>query len=389
MFNTSWFIVFSIIAGVAIYLYCQNRYLKGFKKQDIYMETLIKNLPVGLYFRNLKGNILLANNEFSKITGVAKEKLDGGNIFDIFSKEYIETIIREDSLISKTKESISTQREIRFLNKKHSYRILKTPMFDESKNVIGFAVFLLNIDKECETESSRESFVATLTHDLKTPTNAQLSTLNMLLNGLFGKLNEEQRHMITLTKDSCQYMADLIATILDTYNYDSGQIELKFEEFDIISLICELCSNSNIMSENGQKIEFKKTCDKCIVYADRLQIKRVIVNLLSNALTYGYPQTPVKVVFENHEDSINLFIENKSKQIPESELKTIFDKFKKTKFSHFNKTGTGLGLYLARQVIKKHKGEIYARSFENGTCIFGFKLPVSKCIKSEQSSNII
>lgn len=386
MFNMIWLIVFSIILiGMAIYIYCQNKYLKHIEKSNVYIDTLINNLPVGLYFRDLKGKILLANKAFSQITGISYDKLQANNIYSLLSDEYIKSMVQEDLLVAKTKNSIAEQKEIDIAGNKHFYRVLKLPMLNQFNQVIGYAVFLDNIDKEREDSSSKESFVATLTHDLKTPTNAQLSSLNMLLNGFFGKLSDEQKQIISLTKESCQYMSDLIATILDTYNYESGQIGLNYEEFDIVALISELCANSNITSNSAnQKIIFKKDCDKCVVNADKLQIKRVIVNLLSNAITYGYPEYPIYVVLENQNDSINLYVENKSKQIPESELKTIFDKFKKTKFSYFNKTGTGLGLYLAKYVIKMHKGEIYAKSFENGTCIFGFRIPKSRICESVQ-----
>lgn len=386
MFNMIWLIVFSIILiGMAIYIYCQNKYLKHIEKSNVYIDTLINNLPVGLYFRDLKGKILLANKEFSKIAGISYDQLQENNIYGLLSDEYIKSMVQEDLLVAKTKNSIAEQKEIAIAGNKHFYRVLKLPMLNQFNQVIGYAVFLDNIDKEREDSSRKESFVATLTHDLKTPTNAQLSSLNMLLNGFFGKLSDEQKQIISLTKESCQYMSDLIATILDTYNYESGQIGLNYEEFDIVALISELCANSNITSNSAnQKIIFKKDCDKCVVNADKLQIKRVIVNLLSNAITYGYPEYPIYVVLENQNDSINLYVENKSKQIPESELKTIFDKFKKTKFSYFNKTGTGLGLYLAKYVIKMHKGEIYAKSFENGTCIFGFRIPKSMICESVQ-----
>lgn len=389
MYNTIWFIVFGIITVVVICLYVLCRCLKQIKKRDIYLKTLIEDLPVGLYFKDLRGNILLANKTFANMTGFSKEDIIGKNIFNIFTADHIDEIVRDDALVYSTKKSLSVDSVIPFVNSKHYYRILKTPMLDDNKDVIGYSVFLVNIDREIENESSKQSFVATLTHDLKTPTNAQLSTLNMLLQGMFGKLNDEQSQMLTLTKDSCQYMSDLIATILDAYSCDYGNIELKVEEFDIIELIYEICKTVKVMAAaNNHSIEFRSRYSECFISADKLQIKRVIMNFLSNALTYSYSNCPIHIVLEKQNEDINLYVENKSEQIPENELKTIFDKFKKTKFSHFNKTSTGLGLYLAKQVIKMHNGEIYAKSFENGTCIFGFKIPVSKDIKAEHSSEV-
>lgn len=391
MVNLSFLTVFCIIAILALYLYIQNSYLKRLAGRDTKTISLLNNLPAAFYYKDLDGNILWVNNEFAQITKRSKQELESQNILDIYDTKYIQNIIREDAVVVKTKRTLSVERAVTFSEEdsEHCYKILKAPVF-ESDKVCGLIVLFINIDTQKATEASKQSFVATLTHDLKTPTNAQLNTLNMLLDGVFGKLNSEQSEMLTLTKDSCQYMSDLIATIMDTYNFDDGKVELNLEKFDVARLINEICYSSKIMTmKHNQTIDFKNRDEECYIYADKLQIKRVIVNLLSNAITYSYSNNPIIIVLEKVDQGINIFIENKSQQIPQKELDTVFDKFKTTKFSHFNKAATGLGLYLAKQVITLHKGEIYAKSFQDGTCIFGFKIPVSKKINVGQSSNVV
>lgn len=233
-----------------------------------------------------------------------------------------------------------------------------------------------NIAKEKEYEKLKQNFLANLVHDLKTPTNAQISALKMLNNEAFGSLNTEQHEMITLTHDSCKYMSDLIGTIMDTYTYENGEVQLQKTDFDIVELIIEISDSLRVLTKhNNQEIEFRKNCRECFVYADRLQIKRVILNLLTNAITYGYDNTIITINLKLT-DKLEISIKNISKQIPEVELKTVFDKYKKTKYATCNKTGNGLGLYLSKRIVELHDGRIYAKSFEDGTCIFGFRLPI-------------
>lgn len=236
-----------------------------------------------------------------------------------------------------------------------------------------------NIKEEKEQEIQKQSFLANLVHDLKTPTNAQLSTLKMLNNGTFGTLNSEQHEMITLTHESCKYMSDLIGTIMDTYTHDNGKIQLQKNNFDLIELISEISEElKSLYIHNHQEIEFRKNCTQCIINADKLQIKRVISNLLSNAITYGFDNTIITINLKLQNDTIEIYIKNISKQIPEKELQTIFDRYKKTQYAKYNKTGNGLGLYLSKRIIELHKGQIYAKSFDDGTCIFGFKIPSTR-----------
>lgn len=240
-----------------------------------------------------------------------------------------------------------------------------------------------NLNKKLETENRKESFLATLIHDLKTPTNAQINTLNLLKNETFGKLNSQQQEMISLTQESCKYVSSLIGTIMETYNCESGTIKLNKSNFNLVELIISLCEETkNLHYEHNQIIMFNNKLKNSTIYADELQIKRVILNLLSNAITYSYKNTNIEIVLTDSNNHIEVYVKNQSKQIPEKELSTIFDKYQKTEYAHFNKTSNGLGLYLSKKIIELHNGEIYAKSEQDGTCIFGFTLPIYQEEKS-------
>lgn len=249
--------------------------------------------------------------------------------------------------------------------------------------------FLLKkLNNKKDIEKTKEAFIATLVHDLKTPTNAQIITLKQLKNGAFGQLTPEQEEIIQLSQDSCKYMSELINTIIDTYNYESGEIHLNKTDFDIITLIEELCHEMRWLAHNNnQKLNFIYNHKDLIINADRLQLKRVLTNLISNAITYGFTNTTIDINLNYNQNNIEISVKNISEPIPEKELKTVFEKFKKTTFSHFNKTGTGLGLYLSKHVIELHRGTIFAKSFENGTCIFGFIIPSQVAAFSNLSLN--
>lgn len=389
MFNMSYFLISGIAIIIGIQLYWQYKCLNQ-KKRETFLETLMNNLPVGIYSKDLEGKITFANNEFAKMINYPHKKLKTKSIYDIYPNTDIENILREDAIVLKTKKTLTLEKTIiETGNESHSYQIIKSPIPDKNNNITGFIVLLQNIDNEKNLEKNKQSFVATLTHDLKTPTHAQINILNLLLDGTFGKLNSEQFEMITLTHNSCKYMSDLIGTIMDTYNHDNGSVTLQKEEFDIISVINEICDDTKALKkQNNLTIELVSDYNKYNVIADKLQIKRVIVNLLSNAITYSYPNSTIYIHVEEQNNYLNLYIKNKSKQIPENELKTIFDKYKKTKFAHFNKTSTGLGLYLSKQVITLHHGEIYAKSYKDNTCIFGFKIPINISINQSQLTNV-
>lgn len=246
--------------------------------------------------------------------------------------------------------------------------------------------YLLEIIKNAkEIDNNKQTFVASVVHDLKTPTNAQINSLNLLKNEAFGKLNSQQREIISLTQESCKYMSNLIGTIMDTYQNDFGDVPLDITSFDIIKLIDDVCTKTKILSDNKrQTIAFEHNIGSIIVNADKLQIERVILNLVSNAITYGYNCTKIEIKAFHSDTRFEFCVINKSKQISPQELSTIFEKFKKSKYACYNRAGNGLGLYLSKQIINRHNGKVYAKSTKDGICTFGFSIPIKQKPKKKK-----
>jgi len=239
--------------------------------------------------------------------------------------------------------------------------------------MVGYQMHLIKKYKNLNKDEM--SYVATLTHDLKSPARAQINILNLLLNGHFGTLNPKQYEMLKMTCSSAKYMSNLVGSVLTGYKYSSNSIVLSKSCFDLVSLINFVIKQSELLiSDKNMNLKFN--CDRpvCTIIGDKLQIERVLVNLLSNAITYGFENTDIIINLKHHDGILNFSVTNKSHFIPQKELKNIFNMFSKTVNSKCNITSTGLGLYASKQIITKHGWEIYADSTPDGTCTFGFRL---------------
>ena len=253
---------------------------------------------------------------------------------------------------------------------------MKYPVYDKKGNVIKMVILHKNIDAEKDMEDRKNTFVATLTHDLKTPTLAQIKALDIILDKNFGDLAVNQRELLSQVKTSCKYMSELIFTILDTYKYDNGEIKIYTQEICLNDIVNNAIEHlSDFIKEKNQTIIVNNN-SKSNIIADKSQIKRVVINLISNSITYGYPDSEIQINLLDDEKNIYFEIKNHSKYIPEERLVDIFEKYKKSDNTRFHKTSTGLGLYLSKQIIDAHNGNIYAQSDINETCTFGFSLPI-------------
>ena len=155
----------------------------------------------------------------------------------------------------------------------------KSPIFNDRNEVIGIIVYFINIDDEKKLQARKETFVATLTHDLKTPTTAQMNAMKLLLDGSLGSLNPQQKEMVELTLNSNIYMSNMISTILATYKSESGEVVLKPEEFDITELISSTCKEiSNLARTKEQNIIVKSSIDKPYVTADEFPLLHLAIH---------------------------------------------------------------------------------------------------------------
>lgn len=234
-----------------------------------------------------------------------------------------------------------------------------------------------NAKETVKKNEAQRSFLATVIHDLKTPIVAQLRSIHLVLNGKLGSVNTEQRELLKITEDSCKYTLNLITTILDSYKVDCQKLSLQKEVFDMKDLINSSLDEINMLAEEKlQNFILNIPSDDNKIYADYLQIKRVILNLLSNSITYGFKECPIIVNYQKNKNSVEFFVNNKSNKISDEDLSNMFDKFAQTELSKYNAMGSRLGMYLSKQIINLHGGKIYAKCTKDGSCTFGFTLPI-------------
>ncbi len=380
--KTSFFtdLIFKIILIYSMFLYLKN--IKSSKTNNLahkivrqysQMQTIINNISIALYLKDTNGRIIISNNGHEDIFGQNLKNLTGKKISEIFQNE--KDMDNEDLNIIKNKASSETIKKLTLKNspKETWVKINKSPVIDEHNKVRAIVVSMINYDKFIETEEKKNTFVATITHDLKTPTNAQIKALDLLLNNKFGNLMQKQREIIAEIRNSCNYMNSLIFTILDSYS--SNKTEMNFEKFNFSNLVKECCREISYLTfDKNQKLSYLLPNNEVIIKGDRTQLKRVIINLLANAIYYGRINTIIEIsVINNPLKNIEFSVKNHSVYIPKEKINTIFEKYERG--TNEKTAGNGLGLYLSKQIILNHKGKISAKSSLNNDCTFCFSIP--------------
>lgn len=342
------------------------------------LETILNSVDTTLLLSDLDGTILAVNHGNADLLGYTVEELIGKNISDV--------VKNSEEIIKKAENKVIAKKQIsKFImfveSNKNIAKYLKIGMFpflDDKGNVDKIIVCYTDNTFEQKVEKTKNDFIETLTHDLKTPTITQIKALEMLKEGFFGSLSEVQKEIIGQIKNSCEYMNELIFTILDTFVIENGEIKLKQTRFNMVNLVKDITKELNLLA-SGKNKTFKIEIDEDVtfIYADKLQLKRVIFNLISNAVKYGENNSVIDIIVEKNADGmVDFRVVNKSDFLNSGDLQNIFDKYKSKANSKISKISTGLGLYLSKRIVEKHDGQIYAKcSDEDKTCTFGFVIP--------------
>jgi PAS domain S-box-containing protein len=348
------------------------------------LYALINDAPYIAYVMDKKGAFINGNAQAKKLFENGVDEIDYGREIqlDMTSSEFLDTLVRENFVLLKSGESLNIERQLKSVTgEKYWYKITKSPIKNAEGEYYAVVTFLKNINTEKLAQEQRETYIATLSHDLKTPAIAQVRALELLLSGQFGEFNDEQKEMLEMTLESCNYLYEMVYTLLSTCKLENGFLVLNYSSFDIVAMACECIHEvSNLCNENFINIEFEPKVEKCFIDADKIEMKRVIINLLSNAIKYAFPSSNINVSLSVKNNNVELLVKNSSPYIEPVALERLFGKYV-TNSDKFNKVGFGLGLYLSKKIVEKHKGNIIAESFKSQNNIFGFSIP----IKSEKS----
>ena len=249
-----------------------------------------------------------------------------------------------------------------------------TPLVDEGKDEIATLITVFNrlMAQIRENVKKKDEFIGIASHELKTP----LTTVKGYIEMLKMMENESpKKQFVESAFKNILKLEDLVKDLLDVSKIESGQLQLEKEKFDVSLLVDETIASAQMISHT-HKIVREGEMKEEIICGDRKRIEQVLINLLSNAVKYSPGEKEVIVSLQKNEKELIIKIRDFGIGIPEEEHELIFDRFYRTKGSSVHISGFGLGLYICRDIIKRHEGKIWIESKEKGT-VFNFSLPIT------------
>jgi len=338
-------------------------------------QAVIEHAPIGIVRLDHNLSILDANPTFCRQFDVLCRR--GKAVTDELSwlpDQLIEAMTKGEPY------QISQFRIVRCPETKDKYWDLTVwPIKDLSGCVIATILAAKDVTETVQLDEQRKDFVGTLAHDLQTPVIASDRALELLLQRLKGKLEPELQRLVSMLKQNNENLLHMIQSLLDVYQYETGAKSLYFDEVDLKPLVTTCVEELAALAQaQGVSIKCEFSNDDRKVSADRTGLRRVITNLLDNAIKYSYKGGIVTVSVSKSEDEMVLEVKDCGVGIKKDDLAYLFERFWHGSGQKSFKASSGLGLYLCRQIIAAHAGRIECESEPDRYTKFIVHLPSFK-----------
>lgn len=346
------------------------------------IETLINNMhdPVIGLDENMK--VVFANQEAIKISGLTLSDIIGKSAQELAIKNDLIRSLIKDLMTGEQKDGKKQQPIKIFSGNKESYfeketfHISITPTGETTSKLVGHVIFLRNVTSYKELDSAKTNFIATVSHEFKTPISSIKMSLQLLENEQIGKLNEEQQNLIDSIKDDANRLLKITGELLNMTQLESGNIQLSILPVNPKEILMYAVNATKTQAEQKQ-IQFEINCPDTIsnVQADNEKTAWVLINLISNAIRYSYDNTVIYLSIQQEQDQVLISVRDTGQGIAPQYKDKIFDRYFRVPGTQ--KEGTGLGLAISKEFIEAQGGKITVDSEFGAGSTFELTLNIS------------
>ena len=338
------------------------------------LETLINNMHDPIIGLDNQGIILFVNDEALKIIALKKEEVIG----QLASTLALKNDLMKSLIINELESPKAHPMKI-FADGKESYfeketvNITIKPTGEERSIDIGNVIILRNITIFKELDFAKTNFIATVSHELKTPIASIKMSLQLLENPSTGSVNDDQKQLIDSIKDDSKRLLKITGELLELSQLETGNIQLTMEKSNPNDIVKYAVEAVKIQAEQKQ-IELVVEAENNLsdVKADSEKTSWVLINFLTNAIRYSSENSKIIIKLKSENNQIIFQVTDNGKGIDKRYQSKVFDKYFQIPGSH--KSGTGLGLAISKEFIEAQNGTIGVESDLGLGSIFYFKL---------------
>ncbi|MBP7803099.1 MAG: HAMP domain-containing protein [Saprospiraceae bacterium] len=331
------------------------------------IETLINNMHDPVIGLDNDLMIIFANEEAINISGLKRSEFIGKSAQELGIKnDLIRTLVQD--LFNEENENLYKKRPIKiYAGNKESYfeketlHISITPTGEKAQKLVGHVIFLRNVTAYKELDFAKTNFIATVSHEFKTPISSIKMSLQLMEKDQIGPLNDEQKNLLASIKEDADRLLNITGELLNMTQVESGNIQLSILPSDPKEILFYAINATRNVAEQ-KKIKLDIDCPEQIseVMVDNEKTAWVLINLISNAIRYSYEHATVFLSIRQTSHHIQIAIKDTGRGIAPQYKDKIFDRYFRVPGTE--KEGTGLGLAISKEFIEAQGGQIMVDS---------------------------
>lgn len=357
------------------------------------LQTIIQQLPVGIIITDNQGRVTQVNHLLEKMIG-AKIPIGytiGTDTLIVPSKYQQKVAVPADSPLAYSlrigKPVVSKEFELRKDGKNMYLNVSAAPIHNKKGTIIAAASIISDITLQKEMELRKDDFIHMASHELKSP----ITSLNLYMDLLVRRLSKVVDAKSQKTLDSIRYqiqrLQELVSDLLDVSRLQSGKLSFHREYFRLDHMVEETVEELRELAKD-QHLHYRNN-KGALVYADKFRISQVLTNLITNAIKYSPSNTSIEITVENKGGWGTVSVKDHGIGIAQKQHKKIFDRlYQVTESNEKTFPGLGLGLYISKEIVTRHKGKIWVESEKGRGSTFYFSLPIrsNKSLEPQKQS---
>jgi len=361
----------------------ENSNLSTIMSEKLRIETIIEQMHDAIIGVNERHEILFINTAAKGILNLGPEKTEGRQVADISKNNDLFRSILEDESSKKSFKIVVDGKDSHFQLETREISVpnLKNDQsgpLNIAKNSAGKVYILRNITEFKERDEAKTNFIATISHELKTPISSIKMSLKLMKDERIGNINTEQKQLLEHISDDSERLLKITSELLELSQVETGNIQLNFVPVEPDKIVDYAISSVSFQAgQKGVKLEVIKDSKLPTVSADVEKTAWVLVNFLSNALRYSPEKSSVVIRIANQKNGVEFSVRDTGKGIDEQYQKRLFDRYFQVPTDGQNPSGSGLGLAISKDFIEAQQGTIWVKSAIGEGSTFGFTLPVA------------
>ena len=336
-----------------------------FEKSRI--ETVINQMKDAIIGFDEKKNLLFMNEVAESLLNLREKEVVGSYAADIaLTNDLLRTLLRDEG-----------QKQLKiYADNKESYFSREHIIVKAEDQVIGDVIVLRNITPFHELDEAKTNFIATVSHELKTPISSILMSVKLLQDQRIGSINEEQKELVNNISDDSGRLLKITGELLNLTQVEAGKIQLAFQPVSPSEItVYAIESNETFATSQGVRIRENLIQPLAAINADKEKTSWVLTNLVANAIRYSYDNSEILVSAKQQDKSILFTVRDFGKGIDPRYKDRIFDRYFRVPGTL--QEGTGLGLAICREFIEAQNGRIWVESSYGEGSEFNFVLPLA------------